>query len=95
MPSIDRRAFLGSTGSLLLAGGVAARPLQAAQEAGWPAPRPVRVYVVYLGTGGAWPKPDFDAPKEIEERFAPNLADATTIGAPRSRCSWTRTWESA
>ncbi len=71
---MNRRTFLGSTGGLLLAGGVAARPLQAAEEAGWPAMPPVKVYVVYLGTGGAWPKPDFDAPKEIEEKFAPYLA---------------------
>ena len=72
--SMNRRTFLGSTGGLLLAGGVAARPLRAAEEAGWPAMPPVKVYVVYLGTGGAWPKPDFDAPKEIEEKFAPYLA---------------------
>ncbi|OHB69413.1 MAG: hypothetical protein A2V70_20065 [Planctomycetes bacterium RBG_13_63_9] len=71
---MNRRAFLGSTGGLLLAGGVAARPLKAAEEAGWPAMPLVRVYVVYLGTGGAWPKPEFDAPKEIEEKFAPYLA---------------------
>ena len=70
---INRRAFLGSTSGLLLAGGVAARPLAAAEEAGWPAMPPVRIYVVYLGTGGAWPKPEFDAPKEINEKFAPYL----------------------
>jgi len=71
---MNRRAFMGTTGGLLLAGGVAARPLRAAEEAGWPAMPPVRVYVVYLGTGGAWPKPEFDAPKEIEDKFAPYLA---------------------
>jgi hypothetical protein len=72
--SMNRRAFLGSTGGLLLAGGVAARPLQAAEGAGWPPLERVKVYVVYLGTGGAWPRPDFDAPKEIREKFAPYLA---------------------
>ncbi len=70
---VNRRTFLKSTGGLVLAGGVAARPLAAAEEAGWPAMPPVKVYVVYLGTGGAWPKPEFDAPKEIKEKFAPYL----------------------
>ncbi|MHB8902469.1 MAG: hypothetical protein ACYC6Y_27220, partial [Thermoguttaceae bacterium] len=71
--SISRRSFLGTTGGLLLAGGVAARPLEAAEAAGWPPMPPVKIYVVYLGTGGAWPKPQFDAPKEIQEKFAPYL----------------------
>ncbi|NLY01216.1 MAG: hypothetical protein GXY83_34430 [Rhodopirellula sp.] len=73
--AVDRRTFLGTTGSLLLAGGVAASPLCAAEEAGWPELPPVKVHVVYLGLGGAWPKPDFDAPKEIEEKFAPYLSE--------------------
>ncbi len=73
--TMDRRTFLGATGSLLLAGGVAARPLRAAEEAGWPKLPPIRVYVVYLGLGGAWPKPDFDAPKEIREKFTPYLSE--------------------
>ncbi len=71
--SISRRAFLESTGGMLLAGGLAARPCQAAEKAGWPPMPPVRIYVVYLGTGGAWPKPEFDAPREIREKFAPYL----------------------
>ncbi len=70
---MNRRSFLGTTGGLLLLGGVAARPLKAAEDAGWPAMPPVRIYVVYLGTGGAWPKPEFDAPREIQEKFAPYL----------------------
>ncbi len=79
--SMSRRSFLGTTGGVLLAGGVAARPLSAAQEAGWPTLPPVKVYVVYLGTGGAWPKPEFDAPREIKEKFAPYLAKVqTTLG---------------
>lgn len=71
--AMNRRSFLGTTSGMLLAGGVAARPLAAAQASGWPQLPPVKVYVVYLGTGGAWPKPDFDAPREIREKFAPYL----------------------
>ncbi len=80
-PPMNRRTFLGTTGGMLLAGGVAARPLQAAEAAGWPTLPPVKVYVVYLGTGGAWPKPEFDAPQEIQQKFAPHLAQVqTTLG---------------
>ncbi len=39
----------------------------------WEQRPPVKVYVVYLGTGGAWPKPEFDAPGEIQQVFAPCL----------------------
>ncbi|MBM4094795.1 MAG: hypothetical protein FJ276_36110, partial [Planctomycetes bacterium] len=70
---MNRRTFLGATGSALLVGGVAARPMQAAEAAGWPAMPKLKVYVVYLGTGGAWPKPEFDAPAEITGKFAPYL----------------------
>ena len=59
---------------MLLVGGLAARPTAAAEDAGWPALPPINVFVVYLGTGGAWPKPDFDAPGEIQQKFAPYLA---------------------
>lgn len=75
---MNRRAFLGAAGGLL-AMGVAARPWAAASEAGWPPLPPVRIYVVYLGTGGAWPKPDFDAPREIRERFAPRLSEVQSL----------------
>lgn len=34
---------------------------------------PVKIYVVYLGKGGAWPKPEFDAPAEIKGVFGPEL----------------------
>ena len=44
--------FLETTSGLLLAGGVAARPWEAAAAAGWPVPPPVKVHVIYLGTGG-------------------------------------------
>jgi hypothetical protein len=65
----------------MLLAGIAARPLAAAELAGWPKLPPVRVYVVYLGTGGAWPRPDFDAPREIESKFAPHLRQVqTTLG---------------
>jgi len=39
--------------------------MQAAEDAGWPKLPPVKVHVVYVGLGGAWPKPDFDAPAEV------------------------------
>ncbi|MFH1738696.1 MAG: hypothetical protein ABIH23_06790 [bacterium] len=71
--TMNRRIFLGTTGGLLLASGIAARPLDAAEEAGWPKLPRVKIYVVYLGTGGAWPRPDFDAPKEIRDKFSPYL----------------------
>jgi len=66
--SMNRRDFLETctiTGGALLAGGLAARPLQAAEQAGWPKLPPVRIHVVYVGLGGAWPKPEFDAKAEI------------------------------
>lgn len=72
---LTRRDFLGTTaaaGGLYLAGGVALRPLWAAEEAGWPKLPPVKVHVVYVGLGGAWPKPEFDAPAEVA-RFQPHL----------------------
>ena len=65
----------------MLLAGVAARPWAAAELAGWPKLPAVRVYVVYLGTGGAWPRPDFDAPGEIEKKFVPHLRQVqTTLG---------------
>jgi hypothetical protein len=78
LSSLSRRSFLGVTGSatfsLMLHGGIAARPLMAAEAAGWPKLPPLKIYVVYLGTGGAWPKPDFDAPQEVQKKFVPYLA---------------------
>jgi len=68
MGELSRREFLGTAavaGGALLAGGLAARPLAAAQEAGWPKLPPVKIHVVYVGTGGAWPTPTFDAPAEV------------------------------
>jgi hypothetical protein len=50
---------------MFLAGGLAARPLAAAEEAGWPKLPPLKIHVVYIGLGGAWPKPDFDAKAEV------------------------------
>ncbi len=74
MPTkMNRRTFLEAAGGALLAGGILARPTEAAEQAGWPTLPAVKVYVVYLGTGGAWPKPEFDAPKEIAQKFAPYL----------------------
>lgn len=77
LSAMNRRTFLGTASGMLLAG-VAARPLAAAEQAGWPKLPPVRIYVVYLGTGGAWPRPDFDAVREIEGKFAPHLRQAQT-----------------
>ena len=53
---LNRREFLGTSalaGGMFLVGGVALRPLQAAEEAGWPKLPPVKVHVVYVGLGGA------------------------------------------
>jgi hypothetical protein len=58
---------------VILAGGLAARPLAAAEDAGWSVMKPVRIHVVYVGTGGAWPTPSFDAPAEVA-RFKEYLA---------------------
>ena len=66
--SLNRREFLSTAvgvGGILLAGGFASRPLAAAEKAGWPKLPPVRIHVVYVGTGGAWPTPTFDAPAEV------------------------------
>jgi len=68
MEKISRREFLGTAagaGGMLLAGGLAGRPLEAAEDAGWPKLPPVRIHVVYVGMGGAWPTPTFDAPAEV------------------------------
>ncbi len=69
-PFLNRRDFLGACGAaggLLVAGGLAARPLEAAEAAGWPKLPPVKIHVVYVGLGGAWPKPEFDAKAEVEK----------------------------
>jgi hypothetical protein len=74
---LTRREFLGTgalAGGLLFVGGVALRPLAAAEAAGWPKLPPVKVHVVYVGLGGAWPKPEFDAPAEVA-KFEKYLAD--------------------
>jgi hypothetical protein len=68
MKVISRREFLGTAagaGGMLLAGGLAGRPLMAAEGAGWSTLPPVKIHVVYVGTGGAWPTPTFDAPAEV------------------------------
>jgi len=85
---VTRREFLGATtmSGLLLAGGLAARPTLAAEESGWPTLPPVKIHVVYLGTGGAWPKPEFDAPAEVRKfeshlaGVAERLGDVTFVG---------------
>ena len=75
---LTRREFLGTTaaaGALLMAGCETRRPPAAgpmaavpgptAEEVGWPKLPPVKVHVVYVGLGGAWPKPEFDAKAEV------------------------------
>jgi hypothetical protein len=67
-PPVNRRDFLetcATAGGLVLAGGLAAQPLLAAEQAGWPKLPTVKIHVVYIGLGGAWPKPDFDAKAEV------------------------------
>jgi len=76
MDGISRRKFISAAaaaGGSILAGGLAVRPLAGAENAGWPAMRPVRIHVVYVGTGGAWPTPTFDAPAEVA-RFKKHLS---------------------
>ncbi|MBN2021786.1 MAG: twin-arginine translocation signal domain-containing protein [Pirellulales bacterium] len=89
MSSINRREFLEGAavaGGMLLAGGVALRPLHAAEEAGWPALPTVKIHVVYVGLGGAWPKPEFDAKAEVEkfqkhfDGLAGRLGDVQFVG---------------
>jgi hypothetical protein len=72
---LNRREFLGTAaaGGALLAAGLAARPLLGAEEAGWPKMPPVKIHVAYVGLGGAWPKPEFDAPAEVA-KFRKHLA---------------------
>ena len=74
---ISRRAFLGTSTALsagLLLGETASSIVAAPALAGeWEQRPPVKVYVVYLGTAGAWPKPEFDAPGEIQQVFEPCL----------------------
>ena len=83
---LNRREFLGTSalaGGMLLAGGVALRPLQAAEEAGWPKLPPVKVHVVYVGLGGAWPKPEFDAKAEVEKFQPVPRRSAAAVGRRR------------
>ena len=80
MGEMSRRQFLGTTaiaGATLLAGGLSVRPLAAAEAAGWPQLPPVKIHVVYVGTGGAWPTPTFDAPAEVA-KFQDYLASIQT-----------------
>jgi len=74
---ISRRAFLGTSAALSaglvfskLSAPAAASPFMTSD---WDQQPPVKIFVVYLGTGGAWPKPEFDAPAEIQQVFAPCL----------------------
>jgi len=69
--NLSRREFMGkaaAAGGMLLAGGCASRHAAtarpSAQEDPWPKPPPLKIHVVYVGLGGAWPKPEFDAKAE-------------------------------
>ncbi len=78
MGELSRREFLGAAaGGVLLTGGLAVRPLAGAAEEGWPKLPPVKIHVVYVGTGGAWPTPTFDAPAEVR-KFKDYLAGVET-----------------
>lgn len=69
-PLLNRREFVETctvAGGTLLAGALAARPLEAAEKSGWPKMPPVKIHVVYVGLGGAWPKPEFDAKAEVQK----------------------------
>jgi hypothetical protein len=80
MGEISRREFLGAAaaaGGAALAGELAAGPSAVAAETGWPKLPPVRIHVVYVGTGGAWPTPTFDAPAEVR-KFQDCLAGVET-----------------
>lgn len=68
MGKISRREFLGTAAGasgILLTSGFAGQQLAAAEDTGWPKLPPVSIYVVYVGTGGPWPTPTFDAPAEV------------------------------
>ncbi len=80
MGEMSRRAFLGAAaaaGGVVWAGELAAGPSAVAGEAGWPKLPAVKIHVVYLGTGGAWPTPTFDAPAEVR-KFQDYLAGVET-----------------
>lgn len=71
--SFNRRQFLetAAAGGVLLAGGLAARPLMAAMPEGWPQLPPVKIYKVYVGrTGGIY----LSRPTEEIEKFEKHLA---------------------
>jgi ornithine carbamoyltransferase len=79
---ISRRSFLGGTvlgSTAVLSGELFLNTVSASGKAvpvttsDWDQQPPVKIYVVYLGTGGAWPKPEFDSPAEIRQVFAPRL----------------------
>ena len=74
---VSRRAFMGTAGaistSLLFSNPSSFAAVSSASIGQWEQQAPIKVYVVYLGTGGAWPKPEFDAPAEIQGVFAPCL----------------------
>lgn len=72
---LSRRNFMGISamaGGVALAGAGPMRWGAALEENGWPALPPVKIHVVYVGLGGAWPKPEFDAPAEVS-KFAAYL----------------------
>ena len=72
---VSRRTFLGTTGALsggLLFGGLSmSENAVPSSTSDWDQQPPVKIYVVYLGRGGAWPKPEFDSPAEVQQVFAP------------------------
>ncbi|MCL2120182.1 MAG: hypothetical protein FWH27_17340 [Planctomycetaceae bacterium] len=77
---ISRRTFLGA--STALSGGLLFSSLSASATAApdltgeWSKQPPVRIYVVYLGTQGFYPRPSFDSSAAIQQVYAPCLEAA-------------------
>jgi len=77
---ISRRTFLGASATLsggLLLGQLSASAAAAPIVTGdWVKQPPVRIYVVYLGTGGFYPNLPFDSAAAIQQIYAASLDTA-------------------
>jgi len=74
---ISRRTFLGTSAALstgLLLGGQASDATLASGAVNeWDQQPPTKIYVIFLGQGGAWPGLKFDTKAEMDNKFAPYL----------------------